>query len=409
MLLLSLAFRNALRNRRRSALTVITVTLGVALLTVAMAWIQGILGSLLDDSADLAGHVRVVDPDYARREQLNPLYENLPQTDPLLTAIAAVPGVVAAYPRIQMGVTASIGDDIGERFGMVQGAPLAWFEGPLHLPKHVAAGRMLAGDDETVIGKKLVEQLGAKLGDDVILLGQTQDGSMSPAKVKLVGIADLGNAMQNRQIFVTLEKARWMADIPAGAVQIVAYADRRQDADALAAAIAAIPEMSRMDVKAWDQRAPFDQMLGIVGTVQGIAASIIVFITALGVLNTMLMSVLERTAEIGVMRAMGLRRLQVIMLFVVEAIGISVIGGLAGAVLGGGGGYWLQVHGVNLGSAVDKLPANLPMSATLYARMSPGILVGAVFLGILMAIIGGAIPAYRASRIQPIDAMKSRH
>lgn len=407
-MLLSMALRNALRNRRRSLLTASMVMLGVACLTVAMCWIEGLFGSTINTAANLAGHVRVVDADYARREQLNPLHENIPDSAPLEAALRAVPGVESVYPRITMGVTATVGDEIGEEFGLVQGAPIAFFEGPLGVPGRLASGRMLQNDDEAVIGKKLVERIGARLGDDVVLLGQTQDGSMSPAKVKLVGIVDLGNALQNRQIFLTIERVRYMADIPGGAVELAVYGADRDEGRALAALARALPELEGKDVKSWDQRPPFDNIMGLLSTVKGVAGFVMVFITGLGVLNTMLMSVLERTAEIGVMRAMGLRRVQVIQLFVLEALGISAIGGVLGAVLGGLGGLWLQVRGVNLGTIVDKLPATVPMNSTVYGQVTPEILLSAVLLGLTMAIVGGVVPAFRASRIEPVEAMRHR-
>ncbi len=407
-MLLSMALRNALRNRRRSLLTASMVMLGVACLTVAMCWIEGLFGSTINTAANLAGHVRVVDADYARREQLNPLHENIPDSAPLEAALRAVPGVEAVYPRITMGVTATVGDEIGEEFGLVQGAPIAFFEGPLGVPGRLASGRMLQNDDEAVIGKKLVERIGARLGDDVVLLGQTQDGSMSPAKVKLVGIVDLGNALQNRQIFLTIERVRYMADIPGGAVELAVYGADRDEGQALAALAKGLPELEGKDVKSWDQRPPFDNIMGLLSTVKGVAGFVMVFITGLGVLNTMLMSVLERTAEIGVMRAMGLRRVQVIQLFVFEALGISAVGGVLGAVLGGLGGLWLQVRGVNLGTIVDKLPATVPMNSTVYGQVTPEILLSAVLLGLTMAIVGGVVPAFRASRIEPVEAMRHR-
>ena len=407
-MLFSLALRNALRNRRRSLLTATMVMLGVACLTVAMSWLEGFFGTTLDMAANIAGHVRVVEADYARREQLNPLHENIAVSAPLEAAIRALPGVVAVHPRISMGVTATIGDEIGEEFGLVQGGPLALFEGPLGLPPRLTEGRMLANDGEAVIGKKLVEKLGAKIGDDVVLLGQTQDGSMSPAKVKLVGIVDLGSAGQNRQIFLTLDAVRYMADIPDGAVELSVYSEDKDESGELAARIAALPEFAGKDVKSWDQRPPFNNIMGLLATVKGIAGFVMVFITGLGVLNTMLMSVLERTGEIGVMRAMGLRRPQVVYLFVLEALGISAIGGVLGAVLGGLIGYWFQVHGVDLGSVVDKLPATIPMNTTMYGKVTPEILGFAVLLGLAMAVLGGVLPALRASRIEPIEAMRQR-
>lgn len=404
----SLALRNALRNRRRSLLTALMVMFGVTFLTVAMAWIEGIFHNTLDTAANVAGHVRIVTADYARREQVNPIQENIASSAAIEEAVRAAPGVAGVYPRISMGVTATVGEDIGEEFGLVQGAPIAFFEGPLDLDHRLASGRMLTKDDEGLIGRSLAEKLGAKVGDEVVVLGQTQDGSLSPAKFTLVGIVDLGNAMQNKQIFLTLEKVRYMADIPDGAVEISVFAPRREDAGTLAATVAALPATAGLDVKSWDQRPPFDGALGFFTTVQGVVATVMVFITGLGVLNTMLMSVLERTGEIGVMRAMGLKRYQVMQLFVLEAVGIAVIGAALGAVLGGLGGWYLEVHGVDIGSAVNKLPATIPMNSTIHGRITLEILLRSVVLGLAMALVGGALPAWRASQIQPIEAMRHR-
>lgn len=408
-MLLQLALRNALRNRRRTLLTATTVLLGTMLLTVAMSWVTGALGGMLDTAARQIGYVRVVHADYARREQLMPLSDNLAQTDALVAAVSTVPGVVQAHPRILTGVTVATAEgEIGERFGLVVGAPISYMRDVLGLHTDLVEGRMIEADGEVIVGRTLVEEAGAKLGGDIILLGQTQDGSLSPVKLALVGIADLGNTTQNRQIFVTLEKARWMADIPEGATEVVAWAPDRDAAAEIAEAIRALPEAQGRTVQAWSERKPFDEMLGIVGTVQGLAASMIVFITALGVLNTMLMSVLERTAEIGVLRALGLKRREVVSLFVLEALGIATLGGIAGAALGGALGAWLEVHGVNLGAGVNKLPANMPMASTVYPDMNAQIIVAALGLALVMAVIGGALPAWRASRIEPVEAMRHR-
>lgn len=408
-MLLSLALRNALRNRRRSLLTAITVMLGTTLLTAAMTWVQGVLGGTLDAAARQIGFVRVVDVEYSRREALWPLSENIPQTDALVAAIAKVPGVVGVYPRIMTGVTIAREDDeIGEEFGLVVGAPIPYFTDNMKLQDSLAAGKLLAADDEVLLGKELVEQTGAQVGDKVILLGQTQDGSMSPVKLKVAGVIDLGNAAQNRQMFVTLEKARWMADIPEGATEVIAVGVDREEAEEMAAAVAALPETQGLEVKAWSQRRPFSELLGLTKAFRGIAAAVIVFITALGVLNTMLMSVLERTAEIGVLRALGLRRRQVIVLFVIEAMGIAAVGGALGAVAGGLIGLYLEVYGVKLGEGMEKMPAALPMKSVVHGDVTPQILVMALGLGLVMAIVGSVLPAYRASRIEPVEAMRHR-
>jgi putative ABC transport system permease protein len=408
MLLLSLAVRNARRNVRRSLLTALMITLGVALLTVAMAWIDGVLGSALDGAARNIGMVRVVTPEFAAREQVLPIDENFAESRALEAAIAAVPGVTSVVPRIQMPVTVSAGDAIGERFGLLSGAPASYYAEVLDLDAQLVGGRLPQADGEVVIGQTLAEQVGASLGAEVVILGATQDGSLSPAKVTIVGVADLGNASQDRQIFGTLEQVRYLADIPDGATELLVFGPSRDDAPDTAAAVAALPETKGLDVRAWSQRKPFDELLGFIGAVHTVSGGVIVFITALGVFNTMLMSVLERTGEVGVLRALGLKAREVVVLFVVEALTIALVGGAAGAVLGSVGALYLQEVGVNLGSAVDKVGTALPVSSVVYARLTPDTLVGAVLLGLVMAVLGGALPAFRAARISPVEAMRSR-
>lgn len=409
MMIVALALRNALRNTRRSILTALTVTLGVALLTLGMAWIQGVLGSALDGAAAQAGHVRVVDPEFARKEQLVPLAENLPDTAPLIAAAMAAGEGVRAYPRIAMPVTVTVGEDIGEHFGLATGAPLEWFDAVMELPTRIAEGRSLAADDEVVVGRTVADQAGVKVGDELVLLGQTQDGSMSPVKVTVVGIYETGNKTQDRLVCLTLEKMRWMADIPDGATELLVYGADRDDALALAAALRAAPAFGALEVKAWSERPPFDAMLGFIGSVRGFAAGTIVFITALGVLNTMLMSVLERTAEIGVLRALGLKKAQTVALFVVEAVGIAAVGGAVGTTIGGVLGWlWLERVGIDLGSAADKFPSAIPVNRTMYGDVDGPLLVQAFLLGLVVAVVGGALPALRAARIEPVEAMRTR-
>ena len=100
-LLVELAFRNALRNVQRTLLTASTVLFGTALLTLAMAWQNGIFGGMTRLTAAGSGHARFVDPDYAQRENLFPLYENVPDAVALAEGLTKIEGVTGAYPLLR--------------------------------------------------------------------------------------------------------------------------------------------------------------------------------------------------------------------------------------------------------------------------------------------------------------------
>ncbi|MBM4366756.1 MAG: ABC transporter permease [Deltaproteobacteria bacterium] len=422
-LILSMAVRNLGRNRRRTLLTALTVAIGVALLTIAMSFVGGVFWAALEKVSAMAGEVRVVTPRYAQRDQLMPLSENMPETAALEAAIRASEGVTAVYPHIALGVTGAVGDDeIGERFGLLHGAPMEFYTEHLDLDAYLLEGTMpsFGGEDwasvgarpkfpvYALVGRQFAEEVGARAGTEVILTGQRQDGSPSGMRIQVAGVVDLGNSAQNRQLWVSLDAARWMTEIPAGATELMVFGDDWESAPDLAASLRDEAALSGLDVRAWSERPPYDGFVSFARVLHAIAGGVIVFITALGVLNTMFMSVLERTAEIGVMRAMGLRAWQSVVLFVVEAMAIATVGGAVGVLVGAPVALYLGHHGIDFGAAVDKLPPTIPINTIVRPVLDWNVAIMGVVLGYAMALVGGALPAWRASQIQPVEAMRSR-
>lgn len=408
--LLKLALRNATRRPMRTLLTAGMVVVGTALLVVCLAWLQGMFGPMLRDATNAAGHVTVVQPGYLKRQELMPLYENLPQTAPLVEAIEAQPGVVEVFPHITAAVTVTVGEEIGEVFALVDGGPKAYFTERRDADADlVEGGRWFEdGAEEMVLGATVAREAGAKVGDEAILLGATQDGSLSPIKGTVVGIVSAGTGVVDRSVFVPLERARWMTDIPDGAIELLVYGAHYDDADALAARLKALPALSELSVQAWSERPPWSQMGPMVNGIWAFLVFVTVFLAALGIWNTMMMSVLERTDEIGVLRAMGLRRRGAVGLFVIEALAIGVVGSLVGVALGALPAWYLSTHGIELSEQITaNMGGELPLRATIKAALDGGIFATAFGCGLLMALIGSVLPAIRAALISPVTAMRS--
>lgn len=407
MLLLQLALRNLRRNTRRSTLTILAVVLGTGILTLGLAWLNGVTHSIFKNAADQAGQVRIATPDFVQREARMPLYENLAETDPIVAAVQEVPGV-AAYPVIRTLVMASLGEALGDTSAPLQGAPLAYYRDVLDLGGNLVSGRVHGEDPgEAVLGRAVAQELKASVGDELVVLGQTQDGSISPLKLAVVGIAALGNGVGDKLIYVPLERARWLADIPEGGVEVLVFGDDDRDAAALAAQLRSLPALAGLSVQAWMTREPYSQLSQTLTKVVGAVALIIVLVTAMVVLNTMLMSVMERTGEVGVLRAMGMKRRSTVALFVLEAAFLGGAGSALGVVLGSIPAIALQIHGVDLGNEMTA-KLDVPVNTVMHALHTPQIAVFVFLLGYVIALVGSAVPALRAASIQPVEAMRSK-
>lgn len=402
-----LAARNALRRPVRTALTAGMVVLAVALLLLSMTWIGGAMGSALAASTSMAGHARVVTPGFVEREELMPLEENLEEVEPLVELVRRQPGVTGVEPRITTGVLVTAGDEIGDVHAGAVGAQESFFREQLGLKEKLVSGAWFSGaPDEIVAGVKVVELTGAKIGDELLLLGMTQDGSMSPITGRLVGIVRTGGQPADRQVLLPLERLQWMTDIPDGATELLVFGADYQKAGELAAQLRALPGLAQLSVQSWDEREPWKSLAATTQSMQAIIISVIVLLAALGIWNTMMMSVLERTHEIGVLRALGLSRLGAVSLFVGEALAIGVLGGLVGVGLGAIPSYLLAKHGLHIGEQTAST-VSIGMSETIYGEMKFEYVVAAFGLGLLMAVLGSVLPAIRSASIQPVTAMRS--
>jgi putative ABC transport system permease protein len=421
-MLASLASRNALRNHRRSALTAATVTLGCALLIIASSWLLGIQHTLSEANMKNNGKIRIVTEAYGEREALFPTEEHIPELGQAVEAIAALPGIDAVYPRILQPVAASHdGEEVGEVFGLLSGAPLEYYGDVLELDRQLHSGAFFSGDGtgQALVGMKLAAEMGISPGQEAIFLGQTQDGSISPIKATVAGIVDAGNILLNRQAYVVLERAQWMADIGEGATELLVFgdgepgdmiADLEGIAPALVSATGAVGADGnpvQLSISSWLEREPFSSIYKIQSLVNRLIIAVIVFVTALGILNTMMMCVLERTKEIGVLRAMGMTRKEVSSLLLLEAGLISALGGLLGGAAGSAAAIWMQSQGIELGSVGDNVPEGFAIQSTIYPIWTFAIAGRAFLLALAMGLLGAALPALRAIKIQPVEAMRT--
>jgi len=401
-----LAWRNLWRQRRRTWLTVGAMVFSNVLLVFLISLQLGSYQMMIDGSlAAYTGHVQLQHAGYLDQQHM---HQSVPGVVSLAERVRSTLGVDTVSARAEAFALASSEE---RSFGiLLTGVQPAYEAVVSTFPGKVREGRYLQADDsaEIVIGAVLAQNLKVGVGDEVTFLGSGRDGSFAAAVATVVGILDTG-----------LEEVdRGMAQVPlAWFQQVFAMGDhghsvviRLPSLERVPGAVAALRTLPEVDgelvVLDWDALLP--------GLRQAIASDmasawfmygVLVVLVAFSVLNTQLMSVLERTREFGVMLALGMSPGRLARLVGMETLLLALLG-LALGVLGGSVLSGYLAHAGFVYPGVEEMMSRFMLSGRLYPEISLLSLLGgplAVFTGALLAAL---YPALRLFRLEPVAAMR---
>jgi ABC-type antimicrobial peptide transport system permease subunit len=287
--------------------------------------------------------------------------------------LAALPGVEAVA-------------GVGFAFGATEDAPIFLLMG--YNPRefgvrryNVVEGQPLTTNRQIIVGRKAAESMGLQVGDTFRIMDST---------FRVVGIYETGQAVEESSGVITLRDAQRLAGRPH---QVSMYGIKVGDPERIAEMLdyldAHFPEIEVSLSSEFAESLPdMERMNTMIDQIVFMA----VFLGGVGMLNTMLMSVLERTREIGVLRALGWRRRQVVGLILRESLLLGVVGGVCGILLGMG--FVL---------ALQRIPF---VGGMLEPHYGPGLLVQAMIIALSAGVIGGLYPAWRATRMLPVEALR---
>jgi putative ABC transport system permease protein len=404
-----MALRNVARNARRSVLSGAMVAVGVAAVLFAKAYLGG-LQVLIQQGVVEAGHgaLQVMHAGYASSQEMSPLNLSLPDDPALSQVLRQVENVRATAPRLRfMGMVN--GNERTSAFNAIGVVPELEAEvcrwGPAAKTERLVGSRLSGSDaNEVILGTELARGLGVELGDTVTLLVHTRSGSMDAVDLTVVATYRFDDLETNKRLVVVpLATAQKLLHLPGRVTSFTVAVDDLRRLDETVAAVRAALKRGPWPTEAhgWPTLQPrFRDLLVIQDAVLGVLLLIVFGLVLAGVVNAMLMSVYERTREIGTLMSMGFSPRRIAGLFLCEALMLGLFASLAGAALGltliaytGARGIPFQVPGVGM-------VENHPSVALSFAALA---VIGAV----LGALAGGLWPAWRASRLQPVEALSS--
>jgi putative ABC transport system permease protein len=411
MFLFRVALRNVLRQYGRSSLSMISIIVGVAIIIMGRGFIGGSKENIIRAQIDtVSGHVLAVPSDYPDtgiRHPVDNLLELDEETRAWLDAHTEAWTTRTVFaPRIVKG-----SDAIRCRaFGFDPQRDETVFS---RRDWRVTGEIPATAEDGVLISKGVGRVLGVKTGDRLIFEVRTADGALNALDMPVSGVQATGSPMIDRiGVFVPMSLVKKLVVTNGRFSHLATRLGDRDESPRFAAELDTA-FAGAASVKTWRQET--QDLLDIQKIRQtsfDLIALAIMAIAATGIANTVLMAAHERVREIGTLRAMGLTRRGVVSLFVFEGLVMGSLGGLLGAIVGGGYNHKLSVDGIDLTSLIEGagsagLYDSIPMSAMLYTESSLAVAIGAALLGLLVAVLSSVYPALIASRLAPAEAVRA--
>ena len=403
---IKLAWRNMWRNWRRTSIALVAIVLGLMLLLLLSSVIKGSDQAIFGNAVKIyGGAVQVHAPGYRAKLNRMPL---LPLEDPnaVVQAAMAQPTVIAAAQRIQTGGIIANGDE--SRPIAITAIQPSVEESVSVQAANVVDGRFLVdGEGDAIfIGRGLAEELGAAVGDRVTLLGHGKYESMRQRTVTIVGVYDLGSRdLETGTVFITLDEAQSLFNLNDQATEVaVSFAAVGDEAAVIPALQAALPGY---EVDTWQQLKPeLSETMATKQVFVNIIGLIVIMIASIGILNLQLMAVFERTREMGVLAALGMKGRQIMTLFLVEGTLIGVVGAVIGCVAGVALVMLIrQAGGIYFGFTSGLGEITALMGDRLMPYLSVGDVVSRGIIVAIIAAIASLYPAWQASRKEPAEAL----
>ncbi|HMV17585.1 MAG TPA: FtsX-like permease family protein [Rhodocyclaceae bacterium] len=396
------AYRNVTRHRRRTSFALIIIVGGIISFLLTGGFIHWMLDNMREGVIHSQyGHIQIVRPGYFQTGISDPYRYLLPADARIDPRIGATAGVATVTPRLALAGLVSFGDATLTFIG--DGVDPAG-DAKVSRDITILSGEPLSADDPNgiIVGQGLAANLGVKAGDKMVLMSTTAKGGLGASDVRVRAIfSTFSKEYDDNAVRVPITLARKIVKVQ-GATAWVVLLEDTDKTERVRAALAGILSGGNFELVPWMELADFYQKTRDLFLKQVLVVEVLVsMIVVLSIGNTLQMAVVERTGEIGTMMALGARQKDVLRLFLMESAVLGMLGGLIGAVAG-----WV------LAVLISWIGIPLPPPPGMTEGFDAEILVNfsLAFNGFVLALIttlvAGVWPAWKASRMNIVDALR---
>lgn len=397
-----LASRNLRRNVQRTLVATLTVAFGIVAFLLAGGFIAWIFSQMRESAIHSQfGHIQIVRPAFFEKGIADPYAFLLPERSEELSVVEKTPGFRSLAPRLAFSGLISHGDTtiafIGEGVDPVN-------ERPVSSQVNIVDGRDLGAADESavILGEGLARSMGVVPGDSVVLLTTAATGGPGAVEVKVAGtFATTTKEYDDSALRLPIQVARKLMKVK-GATSWVVLLDKTERTLEASEYLGGSLPSGKFEVVPWTALADFYNKTVVLFSKQVSVVKVIIgIIIVLTISNTQMMSVLERTTEIGTSLAIGLRRSTLMRMFIAEGALIGTVGGVLGVLLG-----FVLAHAISAIGIPMPPPPGMARGFQGEILIVPQLAIDALILAIVTTFAASILPAWKASRMIIVDALR---
>ncbi len=411
MFLFRMVIKNLTRHKRRTLITALIIAFAILIYILIEGLMIGLTEESFGNIINLdSGHIQVTQEDYWEDRKELPLEDLIVPSAEIENDIESLSQLESYTKRLKFSVNLNNGIDELPVTGI--GIDIGQDKNVFNLNQYIIEGRMPEKDSrEIIMGAKLAELMEFNIGDYAIMLIRTEEKTFNTIDGEIVGFFNTPHPTLNENsVYIPLGTAQDSLNVES---KISEYVLRMEDRDIGLTAAGDLSQNLPSSLKAynWKQSAEsLVTMLEMQDIETQVVLAVILTLAAVGIINTIILSALERMEELGMMKALGMHEREIIYIFMGEAAGIGVIGGIMGIILGSIGLYIFNLYGIDLSwiTGSGDIDYGFPLTGTIYAGWELSSFIFVFGYGIFVSVIASILPARWAARKDPVKSIYHR-
>jgi putative ABC transport system permease protein len=411
MFAMKLGLRNLTRQKRRNMITVMVIAYAFFAYLLMDSVMNGMEEMSFENIRDLeTGNIQIVHSDYWEEREDLPL-ENLVYLDQNVEeSLKNINGLSGISPELRF--IAYLNNGIDELPVLGLGIDPDRYQEVFTTGEYLVDGSMFSlGENKGVLGEKMAQLMNLKINDYITLLVRTKEDTFNTIDVEIAGIVNSTHPMVNSgMVFVPLDIAQRALNVE-NRVSLIAIKVNPGYEESVTETLNQNFKGKDLNLKAYSWRESAETVIALSTAKKsgiGVVFFVVLLIGLIGIINNVVLSALERTEEIGLMKALGMKEMEIVSVFMVEATGIGIIGGLIGCLLGAVGVGLLTKYGFDISYAGDMANYGIPILNKIYGIWNFSAFYFLFILGVIVALFSSIIPALWAARKDPVKAIYHR-